>query len=84
MCKLCDDNDGEMPGCQDCGRLICFDNSPDSVDVADRAHVTASGDLFCARCGRKRDQEEEDEREADYYEPRYDYDDYEPVERDES
>lgn len=72
MCQLCDENDGEMESCQDCGRLICFDESSDSVDVIDRAYVTASGDLFCARCGRKHDGDEEDERESDYYEPPYD------------
>ena len=72
MCQLCDKNDGEMQSCQNCGRLICFDNSPDSVDVTDRAYVTMSGDLFCTRCGRKYDQQEEEEQEADYYEPPYD------------
>ncbi len=72
MCQLCDQNGGDMLSCQDCGRLICFDNAPDSADVADRAYVTASGDLFCTRCGRKYDQAEEDEREDDYYEPPFD------------
>lgn len=69
MCKLCDDNSGEMPSCQDCGRLICFDEKPDSVDVIDRAYVTASGDLFCSRCGRRYDAAEEAENEDEYYEP---------------
>jgi hypothetical protein len=64
MCQLCDDNNGEMQSCQDCGRLICFDESPDSVDVIDRAYVTASGDLFCTRCGRKHDARAEEAEEA--------------------
>jgi len=72
MCKLCDANNGEMLSCQDCGRLICFDESPDPVDVIDRAYVTASGDLYCTRCGRKHDAAEEEEREDDFYEPPYD------------
>jgi len=72
MCDLCEANDGEMESCQDCGRLICFDEKPNSVDVIDRAYVTASGDLFCARCGVKYDQAEEDEREDEFYEPPFD------------
>jgi len=66
MCDLCEKNGGEMESCQDCGHLICFDESPDSVDVIDRAYVTASGDLFCTRCGRKYDAAEESEREDDF------------------
>ncbi len=66
-----------MQSCQDCGRLICFDEKPDSVDVIDRAYVTASGDLFCARCGSKYDAAEEEEREDDFYEPPYDLDELE-------
>lgn len=57
MCWLCDDNDGEYVGCQDCGRLLCEDFGED--DVASRPYVTASGDLFCARCGRQYDEAEE-------------------------
>lgn len=67
MCDLCDKNDGEMQSCQDCGRLICFDESANSVDVIDRAYVTASGDLFCTRCGSKYDQAEEEAEEEDYF-----------------
>lgn len=66
MCDLCDQNNGEMESCQDCGRLICFDVKADSVDVIDRAYVTQSGDLFCTRCGSKYDQAEED-GEQDYF-----------------
>ena len=68
MCELCDENGGEMMGCQDCGRLICYDNEPNNIDVVDRAYVTASGDLFCSRCGSRYDQEEEDSFEdEDFY-----------------
>lgn len=67
MCSICDENNGEMAGCQDCGRLICFDVES-SDDVVARAYVTASGDLFCARCGRAYDEAEEEEFEEDYYE----------------
>ena len=61
MCELCQANNDEMTSCQDCGRLICFDAEPDDVDVIDQAYVTASGDLFCRRCGSRYDEEEEDE-----------------------
>jgi hypothetical protein len=60
VCQLCDQNNGEMESCQDCGRLICFDSEPDSVDVLDCAYVTASGDLYCQRCGSKCDAAEEE------------------------
>jgi hypothetical protein len=72
MCSLCDDNNGEYLSCVDCSRLICFDAKPDSVDVLDRAYVTASGDLYCRNCGMEMDRaeqkEEQDEVEA-FYEP---------------
>ncbi len=71
MCDLCEKNGGQYDSCQDCGRLICFDEQPDSVDVIDQAYVTAGGDLFCWRCGRKYDEAEEEETE-DYYEPPFD------------
>lgn len=58
MCWLCDENDGDYVHCQDCGRLICEDFGG-SDDVVDRPYVTASGDLFCARCGRGHDEREE-------------------------
>lgn len=63
MCELCEQNDGEMCSCQDCGRLICYDEQPNNIDVIDRAYVTMSGDLFCTRCGSRYDQEEEDSYE---------------------
>ena len=68
MCvELCDVTDGgEYANCQDCGRAICFDAPVDAVDVLDRAYVTASGDLYCTRCGRKYDQAEEEELDEGY------------------
>lgn len=67
MCELCDEAEDGVVGCQDCGRTICFDNPTSDFDVADRAYVTASGDLFCRRCGIQYDQAEEEEYEDDYY-----------------
>ena len=55
-----------MPSCQDCGRLICFDEPADSEDVIDRAYVTDSGDLFCTRCGREYDRAEREAEEEEY------------------
>lgn len=69
MCKLCDEAPRhEMIGCQDCGRLICFDVKHGD-DVIRPAYVTASGDLFCDLCGSRYDREEEkmDEDEACYF-----------------
>jgi hypothetical protein len=50
MCELCEENGGEMIGCQDCGCSICYD-VPAGDDVIRRAYVTESGDLFCSQCG---------------------------------
>lgn len=56
MCWLCNNNDGELQGCQDCGRLICFD--VEAVDdTVRRAFVTSSGDLFCDLCGSRCERE---------------------------
>lgn len=66
MCDLCDENGGEYQSCQDCGRMICFDATPSSFDVIDRAYVTNSGDLFCARCGSRYDIEEEEAIDDEY------------------
>lgn len=66
MCDLCEQNGGEYESCQDCGKLICFDEEPGTGgDVIDCAYVTASGDLFCTRCGSKYDRA--DETEEDFY-----------------
>ena len=74
MCELCDESEDDVVSCQDCGRTICFDNEPSDVDVVDCAYVTASGDLFCRRCGRQYDaaEAEEEEYEDDYFPTAYD------------
>jgi hypothetical protein len=73
MCELCDESEDGLVYCQDCGRLICFDNEPNNVDVVDQAYVTASGDLFCRRCGSQYDEDEES-----YYDEEYDGWEYDP------
>ncbi len=66
MCDLCEKNGCEPESCQDCGTLICFDIEPGrGDDVMDRAYVTFSGDLFCRRCGKRYDEEEEKMNEAE-------------------
>lgn len=67
MCYLCDESESGYASCQDCGRMICFDNESNDIDVVDRAYVTASGDLFCHRCGSQHDQREEDAIADDPY-----------------
>ena len=88
MCYLCDENDGEYTSCQDCGRMICFDQKPNNIDVIDRAYVTASGDLYCYRCGSQYDQEEEDAADEEYdgwdYYPNNWYDEDMDMENEES
>lgn len=76
MCDMCDENDGEMVGCQDCGRLICFDVKYKD-DIVAPAYVTASGDLFCSSCGQRYDQEEEEAAEEFAYIPDEYMDDWE-------
>jgi hypothetical protein len=39
-----------MESCQDCGRLICFDQKTID-DVIAPAYITSAGDLFCSSCG---------------------------------
>ncbi len=66
MCQLCDESDdGSMQSCPDCGRLICFD-AKGFDDIMAPAYVTASGDLYCSRCGCAHDRAEEEEEEYDY------------------
>lgn len=62
MCaELCESSeDGEMVSCQDCGLLICFD-CRNGDDIIRPPWVTASGDLYCDRCGMAHDEAEEDE-----------------------
>lgn len=70
MCYLCED-DGAY--CQDCGKEICFDLEVGD-DFSRPAYVTASGDLFCDRCGSAIDEEEEAEYDDEYG---WDFDPYE-------
>ena len=65
VCKeLCDSEDGPQ-SCQDCGAQICFDTKHGD-DIFRPAYVTASGDLYCDRCGGEMDRAEE--RDDEYYE----------------
>jgi len=60
MCKQLEKSghDNLYESCQDCGVSVCFDVESGD-DVITRAYVTASGDLFCYRCGRKHDEAED-------------------------
>ena len=62
MCELC--NEEGPTGCQNCGRLICFDIEKGD-DVIRPAFVTSSGDLYCDECGREMEREEEKMMEED-------------------
>jgi len=63
MCDMCLERDGPE-SCQDCGCLICFDVETGD-DILRPAYVTASGDLFCDRCGPEIDRlDQEKERSA--------------------
>jgi len=57
MCWVCEENDGEMAYCQDCGCMICFDVKGGD-DVISPAGVTASGDLYCRYHAMEHDLEE--------------------------
>ena len=65
MCWLCDESEDGVVGCQDCGRIICFDIKHGD-DVCAPAYVTASGDLFCNRCGQQYDKEEGNEEVGNF------------------
>lgn len=66
------------PGCQNCGTMyltrdcvMCkrefLDWSNTSFDdVIAGPYITASGDLYCVRCGPQFDEEEEEHKEFDY------------------
>lgn len=82
MCELCDESEDGTVCCQDCGRIICFDINV-SDDVTAPAYVTASGDLFCSRCGRRIDEEEEAAYENEYDDVEYDYDEMVMVDEEE-
>lgn len=58
MCNMCDESEDGFEVCQDCQSMICFDDGS--------AYVTASGDLFCVRCGRDYDEAEEQAWEDDW------------------
>lgn len=60
MCYMCEENNGEMESCQECGIMICFDVEVED-DVIAPAGVTASGDLFCRRHAAQYDREEEEQ-----------------------
>lgn len=62
MCNLCK---GDGTYCQDCGKEICFD-CKSGDDFRRPAYVTASGDLYCDRCGSRMDEAEERDYEYDY------------------
>lgn len=77
MCFMCDENGGEMIGCPDCGRSICFDVKGSGDDVIAPAYVTASGDIFCLQHGRQYDEEEECQADEEF--EGYDFSDIFPV-----
>jgi hypothetical protein len=54
-----ENDDNEIMYCQDCGCIIEWGLEGPGDDIVRRAYVTASGDLFCSRCGREYDEEEE-------------------------
>lgn len=67
MCDWCDENGGEPISCQDCGRMICWDVEVGvEDDVLTRPYVTASGDVFCFRCGSRYDEAEEEAADEEY------------------
>jgi hypothetical protein len=68
MCKELCDSQEDGASCQDCGCIICWDVEQGD-DILRRAYATASGDLYCDRCGLAYDRaEEEDElQDRDYY-----------------
>ena len=67
-----DVEDEDMPDyCQDCGCMLDWEMKGSGDDIIRPGYVTASGDVFCSRCGREYDEEEERQNE-DYYEPPYD------------
>lgn len=60
MCWLCEEEKDGVAGCQDCGRIICFDVESGD-DVIRSAYITESGDLFCDLCGPQYDQADEED-----------------------
>lgn len=52
--------------CENCGKTFLDWNARGYDDVVAGPYVTCSGDLYCTRCGPRRDRAEE-EREADEF-----------------
>jgi len=59
MCEWCDENNGEMIGCQNCGTDICWDMK--------NVYVTTYGDVFCTHCGRIEQHDIDEAEEEDSY-----------------
>ena len=77
MCKeLCEGD--EATYCQDCGRMICFDQKC-ADDISAPAFVTSSGDLYCDRCGSRQERSDEEAHEGDPWDM---YDPYDPIQDD--
>jgi hypothetical protein len=55
--------------CQDCGCMLDWEMKGSGDDIIRPGYVTASGDVYCSRCGREYDEEEDRQAEEDYYEP---------------
>jgi hypothetical protein len=71
------ENDDDGPDyCQDCGCMLDFDMKGPGDDIVQPGYVTASGDVFCSRCGREYDEEEERlaKEDADWWPDPQDYD----------
>lgn len=62
-------HDDEIEYCQDCGCMLDENLKCEGDDIVRRPYVTASGDVYCSRCGREYDEEEErqNDEEACYY-----------------
>lgn len=63
VCYLCDESDQGYETCQDCGRMICFDDEH-TDDICAPAYVTCTGDLFCWPCGLRHDRAQDEEEEG--------------------
>jgi len=52
--------------CQDCGCMLDWDMKGSGDDIVRPGYVTASGDVFCQRCGREYDEEKERLKDEEY------------------
>lgn len=59
-------DDGDMGGCQNCGRLIVR-GAVGYDDIVSAPYATEGGDLYCIPCGRAQDKAEREQAEQDYY-----------------